>query len=100
VFSMDPPRDNLSSTEQNQIKTPCEDGLEYLHSSPASCRRRRKGNPVSGSITGPPCSWGDINTGTWPSRLGSLEFETVKYAMSPAELGSENDCAGEAQQQL
>jgi hypothetical protein len=22
---------------------------------------------------------GDINTGTWPSILGNLEFETVKY---------------------
>jgi hypothetical protein len=26
--------------------------------SPASRRRRRKGNPVAGAITGPPCSWG------------------------------------------
>jgi hypothetical protein len=26
-------------------------------------------NPVPGGITGPVCSWGDINTGTWPSRL-------------------------------
>jgi hypothetical protein len=25
---------------------------------PASNRRRRKGNPVAGCITGPPCSWG------------------------------------------
>jgi hypothetical protein len=33
-------------------------GIEYLHRSPASCRRRRKGNSVPGDITGPPCSWG------------------------------------------
>jgi hypothetical protein len=31
-------------------------GLEYLHRSPASCRRRQKGNQVPGGITGPPCS--------------------------------------------
>jgi hypothetical protein len=33
-------------------------GFEYLHRSPASRRRRRKRNPVSGGITGVPCSWG------------------------------------------
>jgi hypothetical protein len=27
-------------------------GLEYLHHSPASCRRQQKGNPVPGVITG------------------------------------------------
>jgi hypothetical protein len=32
--------------------------LKYLHRSPASRKRRRKGNPVPGGITGPPCSWG------------------------------------------
>jgi hypothetical protein len=32
--------------------------LEYHHRSPASRKRRRKGNPVPGGITGPPCSWG------------------------------------------
>jgi hypothetical protein len=35
----------------------CVGGVEYLHRSPASRRRRRKGNPVPGGITGPPCSW-------------------------------------------
>jgi hypothetical protein len=44
---------------------PCGGGVEYLHRSPASPRRRRKGNPVPGGITG-----GDLNMGTWPSRLG------------------------------
>jgi hypothetical protein len=43
----------------------CGGGVEYLHCNPASRRRRRKGNPVPGGITGPPCSWG-----TWSSRLG------------------------------
>jgi hypothetical protein len=43
------------------ITFPCVGGwLEYRHLSPASRRRRRKGNPVT---------WGDINTGTWFSRL-------------------------------
>jgi hypothetical protein len=37
---------------------PCGGGLEYLHRSPASRKRRQKGNPVPGGITGPPCSWG------------------------------------------
>jgi hypothetical protein len=41
---------------------------------PASRKRRQKGNPVLGGITGPPCSWGDINTGTWPSRLGESQM--------------------------
>jgi hypothetical protein len=53
--------------------------LTELHRSPASRRRRRKWNPVPGAITGTPGSLGDINKGTWPSRLGRHEFETVKY---------------------
>jgi hypothetical protein len=32
-------------------------GLKYLHRSPASRNRRRKGNPVPGGITGLPWSW-------------------------------------------
>jgi hypothetical protein len=52
------------------LKFPCGRGLEYLHRSTASRGRRRKGNPVPGGITAPPCRWGDINTWTWSSRLG------------------------------
>jgi hypothetical protein len=52
----------------------CGGGVEYLHCRPASCRRQQKGNPMPGDITGPPCSWGDINTGTWPSRLGESQI--------------------------
>jgi hypothetical protein len=48
----------------------CGGGLEYLYRSPASRRRRRKGNPVPGGISGPPCHWGDINTETLSSGLG------------------------------
>jgi hypothetical protein len=40
------------------VSLQCGGGFEYLHRSPASRRRRRKGNPVSGGITGPACSWG------------------------------------------
>jgi hypothetical protein len=33
-------------------------GVKYFHRSPASLRRRRKENPMSGGTTGPPYSWG------------------------------------------
>jgi DNA-binding Lrp family transcriptional regulator len=36
---------------------PCGGGVEYPHRSPASGRRRRKGNPVPGGISVPPCSY-------------------------------------------
>jgi hypothetical protein len=32
-------------------------GLEYLHRSPSNFQRRRKGNPVPGSIRAPLCPW-------------------------------------------
>jgi hypothetical protein len=35
---------------------PCGGGFEYMCRSPRSRRRRRKGNPVPGGITGLPCS--------------------------------------------
>jgi hypothetical protein len=40
------------------LNDPCGGGIEYLTRSPESRERRRKGNPVPGGITGPPCSWG------------------------------------------
>jgi hypothetical protein len=44
---------------------------------------------------------GDINTRTWPSRLGESQIRDSKnVVMSPAGLGPENDCAGEAQKKL
>jgi hypothetical protein len=54
-------------------------GFEYLHRSPASRRRRRKGNPVPGGVTGPPCSWGILIRGPNPPGWGGLESEAVKY---------------------
>jgi hypothetical protein len=43
-----------------KLETSYGGGFEYFHRSPASRKRRRKGNPVPGGITGPPCSWGGI----------------------------------------
>jgi hypothetical protein len=37
-----------------QFSLPYGGGVEYLHHSSATRRRRRKGNPVTGGITGPP----------------------------------------------
>jgi hypothetical protein len=47
--------------------------------SPASCRRRRKGNPVPVGITGPPCSCRIQIQGPGPPGWGNLKTETVKY---------------------
>jgi hypothetical protein len=58
-------------------------GFEYLHRSPASRRSWRKGNPVPGGITGPPCSWGIWGPGPPGWGGGSLESETVKIWWSP-----------------
>jgi hypothetical protein len=44
--------------------------LDYVHRSPASYRRRRKGNQVPGEYNWATVSHGDINTDTWSSRLG------------------------------
>jgi hypothetical protein len=77
-----------------------EAGVEYLHRSPASRRRRRKGNPVPGSITGPPCSggykYGDLALWVGESRISDSKI----WSRVPPGLGPENDCAGEDQQQL
>jgi hypothetical protein len=46
--------------------SPSGGGVEHPHRSPAS-RRRRKGNPVPGGITGPPCHWDSLvlQVGGW-----------------------------------
>jgi hypothetical protein len=54
-------------------------GFENILRSPASLRRRRKGNPVTGSITRPPCSWAiKMREEPCPPGWGSLKSETVK----------------------
>jgi hypothetical protein len=75
-------------------------GLKYLRRSHASRRKRRKGkNPVLGGYNWATLSLGDINTGTWPSKLG--EVSNVRHLiMSPAGLGTKNICAGEDQRQF
>jgi hypothetical protein len=50
----------------------------YLHRSPASRKRRRKGNPVPVDINGPPYSWGIQIREPGPPVWGSLESKTVK----------------------
>jgi hypothetical protein len=59
--------------------------LAYLHCNLASRRRRRKGNPVSGSITGPPCHWGTQIQGPVPpgwvlnARLTNLPCKNIMF---------------------
>jgi hypothetical protein len=50
--------------------TPREGGLEYLHRSPWSRRKRRKEKPVPGGYNWATLFLGHKNTGIWPSRLG------------------------------
>jgi hypothetical protein len=57
VFSMwSVPRCYKQGTSLELSSILCGGGFKYLHRSPASRRKRRKGNPVPGGITGPPCS--------------------------------------------
>jgi hypothetical protein len=64
--------------ENKFIITLCRGGVEYLYRSLAARGRRRKGNPVPVSITGPPCSWGIWIRRPGPPGWGSLESEAVK----------------------
>jgi hypothetical protein len=43
---------------------------------------------------------GDVNTGTWPSRLGESRIRDSKCGHESRGTRKENDCAGEDQQQL
>jgi hypothetical protein len=43
---------------------------------------------------------GDINTGTWPSRLGESQMRQQNMAVSSAGLQPKSDCSGKAQKQL
>jgi hypothetical protein len=40
---------------------------------------------------------GDINMGTWPSRLGESQMRQYNMVMRPFGFGPEKDCAGEDQ---
>jgi hypothetical protein len=54
-------------------------GFEYHHRSLASRKKRRKGNPLPGAITGSPCSWGIKIRGPDPPGSRSIESEAQKY---------------------
>jgi hypothetical protein len=56
----------------------CGGAIEYLHRSPSSRKRRRKGIPVPGGISGPPCSWGILIRGPGPPGLGVLKSRDNK----------------------
>jgi hypothetical protein len=52
------------------------DGLEYLHHSPVSRKRRSKGNPVTRGITGPPCPWEKEMLQSGRPGSGSLRWDS------------------------
>jgi hypothetical protein len=43
---------------------------------------------------------GEINTGTWPSRMGNLNFGTAKYGHKSRGTWARENCTDNAQQQL
>jgi hypothetical protein len=47
--------------------------LEYRHHSTVGRKRRWKGNPLPGDVTGPPCS-----RGTWPPGLGESQMRDIR----------------------
>jgi hypothetical protein len=49
-------------------------GLDYLHRSPASRKMRPKKEPSARGYNWATLFLGDINTGTWPSRLGKSQM--------------------------
>jgi hypothetical protein len=51
-------------------------GLEYPYRDYARRWEQRKGNPVPGGVSGPSTP-GGTSRGTWPSRLRSLESDTM-----------------------
>jgi hypothetical protein len=66
-----------------------------------SHKRRQKGNPVPGGYNWATLFLGDINTGTWPSRLGGgSQMRQQNMAVSSAGLRPKSDCSGKAQKQF
>jgi hypothetical protein len=76
-------RENLCGYERTRYNGRDVFCVEYLHRSPASRRRRQKGNPKPGRITGLPCSGGDTKTGTCPSRLGESRGDSKMWSWVP-----------------
>jgi hypothetical protein len=73
MFPIWPASDIYVVLEQLQFNAPCGGGLEYLHSSPASRKRRGKGNPVPGGITG------GYKNEDLALQVGEVSDETVMY---------------------
>jgi hypothetical protein len=67
---------------------PCGGGFEYLHRSPAIRRRRQKVEPGAWGHIWVNLFLGDINTGTWPSRLGeSRIWDSKMWSWVPRDSG-------------
>jgi hypothetical protein len=92
----------LYSRQQLRLRvSPCGGGFEYLHRSSTSISRMlRKGNPVPGVITGPPCSCGIYTWGHGPPGWWNLDFEKIKYGLNPAAFRPKADWAGKAERDL
>jgi hypothetical protein len=63
------PSEIITYTITLQLRAPCGGGLEYLHRCPASRKRRQKGELSARWYNWATLFLGDINTGTWLSRL-------------------------------
>jgi hypothetical protein len=66
------------ATERSVSYGLCGGGLEYLHRRTASRKRRQKWNPVSGGVTGPPCSWGEYKYRDMALQIGGVSDETAR----------------------
>jgi hypothetical protein len=86
---------NDNDNNQNQ-EHPFGGGLEYLH------RRQEvtKREPSARGYTWATLFLGDINTGTWPSRLGESQMRQENMTVSSEGLRPKSDCSGKAQKQL
>jgi hypothetical protein len=61
---------SVTTLVESVSESPRGGGLEYLHCSPASRRRRRKGEASAWGYKWATLFLGDISTGTCPTRLG------------------------------
>jgi hypothetical protein len=73
-------------------------GIEYIHHSPASRKRRQKGNPVPGVYLGHPVP-GGYKYRDLALQVGGLKNWNDKIRSSPAGLRPERDYTYEDQQQ-
>jgi hypothetical protein len=80
--------------------TPCGGGSEYLHRSPCESLEATKKEPSTRGYNWATLFLGDINTGTWPSRLGESQLRRWNMAVSSVGLRHESDCSGKAQKQF